>query len=390
MFAVSFVVSVEPAPTDLLFPFLLGSFFFGGLRFSAIAALLGFCLLFYNIGGVTSYIQVMDKPHTGMFVITSIYMSLSALVLCLMMSAKPERHFATITSGWLLAAFFASVLGLAGAFDVLGSGAKMSLAGRAMGLFKDPNVFSTYLIFPILVMIQRLVLGSGKAGFLFYANLLTCLAAIFLAFSRGAWFSLALSIILLGFLTFVMATENRVRSRVIVTFLVGAVLGTLSVGILLSIPSIWELAQQRLSLHQSYDVGETGRFGNQLNSLPVLLQRPFGFGPLQFGEIYHQDPHNTFINSFGSYGWLGGITYFLFIALTIVVGFRTVFIQSPFRNIAAVVFCPLLATILQGVQIDTDHWRHFYWLMGMMWGTYVATLNWRAARWPAMQQDTGH
>jgi hypothetical protein len=25
------------------------------------------------------------------------------------------------------------------------------------------------------------------------------------------------------------------------------------------------------------------------------------------------------------------------------------------------------------VQIDTDHWRHFYWMLGMMWGLFAAS-----------------
>jgi Ni,Fe-hydrogenase I large subunit len=42
----------------------------------------------------------------------------------------------------------------------------------------------------------------------------------------------------------------------------------------------------------------------------------------------------------------------------------------------------LLATILQGVQIDTDHWRHFYILLGLSWGLYAATVE----HSPAMAQ----
>ena len=34
-------------------------------------------------------------------------------------------------------------------------------------------------------------------------------------------------------------------------------------------------------------------------------------GPLHFQKIFGQDPHNVYINAFASYGWLGGISYFL-------------------------------------------------------------------------------
>ena len=56
---------------------------------------------------------------------------------------------------------------------------------------------------------------------------------------------------------------------------------------------------------------------------------------------------------------------------TIIIGFKTVLMRTPWQNWAIVVFCPLVATIFQGVQIDTDHWRHFYWMLGMMWGLFA-------------------
>jgi hypothetical protein len=42
-----------------------------------------------------------------------------------------------------------------------------------------------------------------------------------------------------------------------------------------------------------------------------------------------------------------------------------------------VVFCPLVATIFQGVQIDTDHWRHFFWMLGMTWGLFAASMQYQ-------------
>jgi O-antigen ligase len=89
------------------------------------------------------------------------------------------------------------------------------------------------------------------------------------------------------------------------------------------------------------------------------------------------DPHNVYLNAFSSYGWLGGVSYFLLIISTIIVGLKAVFTRTPWQHLSIVIFCPMLTTMLQGVQIDTDHWRHFYWLTGMMWGLYAATAAWR-------------
>jgi hypothetical protein len=31
-----------------------------------------------------------------------------------------------------------------------------------------------------------------------------------------------------------------------------------------------------------------------------------------------------------------------------------------------------------GNVIDTDHWRHFYLLMGMVWGCYALEMRWQS------------
>ena len=84
------------------------------------------------------------------------------------------------------------------------------------------------------------------------------------------------------------------------------------------------------------------------------------------------------MNAFAAYGWLGGFSYLLLIIATLCAGWRAVFSWTPFQMHAIAVFCPLVITILQGVQIDTDHWRHFYLLLGAMWGLYAATLRYQA------------
>ena len=82
------------------------------------------------------------------------------------------------------------------------------------------------------------------------------------------------------------------------------------------------MLQERASFSQSYDVGETGRFGLQKRSIPLLLEEPNGFGPLRFRTVMGADPHNVYINAFASYGWLGGISYLALIAATMVLGWR--------------------------------------------------------------------
>ena len=62
------------------------------------------------------------------------------------------------------------------------------------------------------------------------------------------------------------------------------------------------------------------------------------------------------------------------------IGFKTVLTRMTWQNWVIVVFCPLLATIFQGVQVDTDHWQHFYWMPGMMRGLSAASVAFQKVR----------
>lgn len=373
MFASSFYVAIEPAPADLLFLAVLACFLGSGLTISAVFVPLMLFLLLYNLGGFFSFLQVAGDEKARMFVITSFYMAFSAIFFAFYVAHDPLRRMAIIRNALIIAAVIASSLGVLGYFNVAGLGSVFSLYWRAVGTFKDPNVFATYLLFPGVMLVQGFLLGTHRHKFISTIGLFIVLAAVFLAFSRGAWISFVVSTAMMVALTFILTPAVRTRSRIILISIFGVIGLAVLLAMLLSVEGVRDLFLDRFTLVKDYDTGEKGRFGNQLNSIHLLLEQPLGFGPLYFHKIFGQDPHNVYINAFASYGWLGGISYFLLMISTIIIGFKTVLMRTPWQNWAIVVFCPLVATILQGVQIDTDHWRHFYWMLGMMWGLFAAS-----------------
>jgi hypothetical protein len=380
MMVSSFFVRIEPAPVDLMFGITLLVFLAGGgLLPTVIATPMIGLLALYNLGAFTSYLQVMDEPKTGMFVITSCYMAMSAVFFCYYVQTDTERRFGVFKNGYIVGAVIASAIGLTGYFDIGGSGAYLSPIARAQGTFKDPNVLSTYLILPALLMTQDVMLGTRAHRALRYAGLLLVLACLFLAFSRGAWVNFLLSVMLTVVLTYALTPSKPLRTRIMLLAIAGAVTLVVLVAALMTIPEVRAAFADRATVAKDYDSGEFGRFSNQLNSIPMLLERPLGFGPLQFHTHFGLDPHNVYVNAFASYGWLGGISYVLLILATVVVGFKGVLIRTPWQGQTIALFCTFLATALQGVQIDTDHWRHFYWMLGLVWGLYAASAM-RAAR----------
>ncbi len=375
MFAISFAVAFEPAPTDLMFGLVIVFFAFHRIEAALGVLPLLVLLVIYNFGGFLSYAHAPPQPKAMMFVVTSAYMAVSAVVLALYVAANPLRHIENIGTAWSVGAVLATVWALMDYFQLPSPLPLQILPGRATGLFKDPNVFSTYLIFPMIFMLQKLIMGTTRKPILVALALGFTTIGLFLSFSRGAWANFVFATIMLVAFTFILFNSGKMRMRLVIYVVCGLIFATVAFIIMMSIPDIRDMFVERFSLVQSYDAGETGRFGNQVRSLPELLRRPLGYGPLVFGVIYGQAPHNTFLNAFSAYGWLGGITYFLLIISTLFVGVKTIFTKTPWQGLAIAVFCPLVSVIFQGVQIDTEHWRHFYWMLGMMWGLFAISLQ---------------
>lgn len=377
MFAVSFFVKIEPAAVDIMFVVVVALFLSSGVAVNITVLPIAFFLLLYNLGGLASYIPIAPNPLSRMFVITSFYMAITAVFFALYVAQDTLRHMAIIKSGWVFGATIAAIIAMLGLFNVAGLGSYLSIYGRATGGFKDPNVFSTYLILPAIMLIHGFLTGTQRYKPLALIALALIVAGVVLAFSRGAWLNLIGATLLMAMFSFMLSPSLVLRSRIVIIAIIGSLLAGTLIALLLSQPAFHQLFLDRFTLVKEYDAGETGRFGNQLNAIPMLLERPLGFGPLRFADYFHQDPHNTYLNAFSAYGWLGGLSYMMIVITTIVIGFRAMLIRAPWQHWAIIVYAPLLTTILQSVQIDADHWRHFYWMIGMMWGIYAASWDWQ-------------
>ncbi len=381
----SWFVVVEPAPYEFLFVLAFLAFLPGGLLASIYTAPMILFLIFYNIGGFLSSAQFTVLPpyvaeKANRFVFISSYMAVTSVFFAMAATARPERIAIIVRNAWVIAAVIATLTGIIGYFDIAGMGAKWAPIQRAQGTFKDPNVLSTYLVAPAVFLAQDFMLGGTRRLLLRGLALLVILGGIFLAFSRGGWADTVGSFMLLALFTFITTTRPGLRRRIVMAAALLVVIGALLLVILLSIPSVREIFLDRFTLLKSYDAGETGRFANQMRSIPLLLERPLGFGPFGFSNRFGEDPHNVYVNAFSAYGWLGGISYFMLVFSTLAVGLRAVLIPAPWRRHAIAFFAPLTLIIIQGFQIDTDHWRHFYLLLGMVWGLYAASELWLQGR----------
>ncbi|KRE07500.1 hypothetical protein ASE63_22645 [Bosea sp. Root381] len=385
--ASSFLVLVEPAPYEIAFLVVLLVFAVTGIRFSPRLLPLALLLLAFNLGGFFSLIPWMSDSDAVRFMAVSVYLMITAVTLAAIMAEDAFGRLETLLKGYLFAAWCASLAAIAGYFDIAGTGETFTLYGRASGTFKDPNVLGPYLVVPIIFVLQNILIG--RCGLMRGLFLLSVpIAALFLTFSRGGWGNLAASALLMVSLTFLTASSAAGRARIVALTLAAFGLLTVALLVALSFENIRSVFEIRASLVQDYDGGVTGRFGNQLRSIPMLLEEPNGFGPLRFRWIFQQaDPHNVYVNAFASYGWLGGFSWLALMASTAYAGWWLVFQRTPTQKHAIVLWSVLFVTILQGVQIDTDHWRHVYLMLGLVWGLAAQA---KMQRVTAQRPNAGH
>jgi hypothetical protein len=149
--------------------------------------------------------------------------------------------------------------------------------------------------------------------------------------------------------------------------------------VLLSFDSISEMFQQRASFDQSYDEGRFGRFGRHILGAQMALDLPFGIGPLQFHNYFPEDTHNSYLNAFMSGGWISGVCYPALVFITGITGFRYIFVRVPWQRTYLAIFAAFLGTVGESFVIDTDHWRHFWMMLGVMWGMFAAAQPYKAA-----------
>jgi hypothetical protein len=371
--AVSAFAAIEPSPYEAMFFVCLIGFARGGLTFDATLSPLILTLFAFDAAGVIALIPYLDDSTSVSFTFISVYISLTTVLFAAMTAQNSLERMRAIRSGYVFAGMIAAILGLVGYFDLFGLSPYFTMydGGRASGPFKDPNVFAPFLVAPIGWLAQDLLLKRGSVP-LRLLMLLVLLAALFLSFSRGALIDGVMTLLLALGLTFVTTGSSKLRRRVVTSTVVGVVLVGGLLALALSVPSIREVALERATLQEDYDSGEQGRFGNQVRSIPLLLDRPLGFGPYRFSKFFPADPHEVFLSAFASFGWAGGIAFAVFVALTLYVAVTFAFRRSRVQTEFIGVVSAMLPQLFQGVQIDTMHWRHLFLLIGCLFGLAAA------------------
>jgi O-antigen ligase len=368
-----FFVYVEPSPYEFLVGLLALAAVCLGLTVDRKLLPLVLLLLLWNIAGLASLLPVLHDGEAIKFLAISFYLAFSAVLFACLFLRDSLQRLEVVRRAYVLAAVLAALAGVAGYFHLVPGADLFTLSDRARGTFKDPNVYAPFLILPALFLAERIVSDGMRLHRVIAMALIV--VGLFLSFSRGAWMHFVVSATFLVALMFLAAPTVLQRRRILALAWIAAIGAVGLITVLLSFDPVGNLFEQRASILQEYDSPDTGRFGRQTTSLPVLLERPNGVGPVQFRQHFGQDPHNVYLNAFASYGWIGGIAYLLLVLSTLYVGFRHALTPTPWQPYLIPALATFVGLALEGFVVDTDHWRHFYLILGIIWALATSTAN---------------
>lgn len=180
-----------------------------------------------------------------------------------------------------------------------------------MGQTSDPNYFVGYFIFPLTVVLKKLV--SGKHPFWYLILIALCLYSVFLSGSRGGLLAIAVTIAGFAFLY----PSNFVKRFF---FLIGGIVLILLLWIVLK-PILPENIVERMSVEAVVETGGTGRWDIWKSMIKEILDHPekllLGRGitamhrMLKNGSLVNVVAHNQMIQITYNQGLIGLLSFLL-------------------------------------------------------------------------------
>lgn len=359
-FALIGFVRIEPAPFDLLLVVLLGvGLLTGRLRWRSskqgtVVQIGLWGLIVTNMLSTVGVVPIYQSLH-----FLSITLYLLALFCFVRMYAIKPRAVRIVLVGYSVSAVLNA---LAVVLGFLGISLPVSVAFfgiRALGFFKDPNVYGPFLVVAALWIadqaVQRPFSFTRTGPLLLLAGLFT--VGVALSVSRGGWINLAFS----GLLYFALLFRGAPRSQ-ITRFLVLAmvvVLVTTSVFLFLG---LGDVLASRWASHD-YD---NLRFSIQRAGFFAGLSHPLGLGP---GGL--PNAHSLYMRTLAEHGVLGLTALGLLIGGLVVPLARRALRGSAENQVLPdrVLLAWIGGQLVNSLVIDSIHWRHFWVVLGLAWAS---------------------
>jgi O-antigen ligase len=269
-----------------------------------------------------------------------------------------------VRDGYQIGAVIASGIGILASLHLLPNSEiffRDASLQRIQSTFEDPNVFAPFLVGAVFLSLapfiheERLQIRHGIV-------IALSLTGITLAFSRGAYVHLIVSLVVFVALELVVVRDLRAARRLVVGITVITPLLAIAVGALLVNTGLASYMQERLSM-QSYD---QVRFSNQFESLLVAHENLLGVGPGQYAQPrFLQDPHNNYLKVLAENGAVGLLSFLALVFTCVFYGLAGVFRRGRLAPVQAACVAVLAGIIVESLVIDTLHWRHYFLFLGL-------------------------
>lgn len=381
----SFIVQFEPAPYDLLMVAIFGVATVTGLiRMQAGSAIPIALFGLFALANFMSALLSFDFNRSLLYMAVTFYLMASTVLVMMLMAEDEERVLNHIWTAYVAAAVIASILGVIGYFHLAPGSEVFIRGGRARGLFKDPNVYGPFIVPVVLYLFYRFETGIGAKSL--WPLLLVPIVAIgvLVSFSRGAWGNLVISFMLYIFLRTIVSLRGRAVAQGFGGL--GRVFGAATAVVVIAAGiASWTIANTQAGQTfsdkaQIYRYYDDDRFGAQSRGLQTAMENPIGIGPGLSEQFINYAVHSLYVRLFLENGWLGGVAFLSFLLVTLWRGFSLI-MRGEAHPLFLVAYVSTIGIMINGVVIDTLHWRHFFLVLGLSWGSIlVAEARLRAQR----------
>ena len=368
----SFVVVIEPAPTDLLFVALAGALFFTGrIVLPATFNLLVWGGLFIFLTGDFLSISFV-RFHLTRAIFSwavSLYMIVSfVLYASLLFKGGPiavKRMLRALQLAGIACALV-GIVGLLGIFDVGRFLYRDDAALRIRSTFKDPNVMGPFLVPAFLITLDYL--RQRKQVLWNLAAILVISIILLVCFSRAAWLNLAVAIAIYTLFQLQMH-GNLAQGLSLVTIGIGfIVLVTISVLIMGDSMGFGDYLMSRLRF-QGYD---TERFRHYGLAVEMCVEKPFGLGPLQTQYVLGKQVHSLYLGVATESGILAALGLLSVVLISLHRSLMLALISGPYRGMFIVIFACLTGQLINSLFVNSMHWRHLFFLLALPWSMSFA------------------
>ncbi len=365
------IILIDPSPYEILFFIVLPVAVLAGVGIHRANQPLFTLMVLFTPFALIGAFQVNFQPvyQAMAYVIVTVYLWFTAWFVANYVAGAPHLRLKGMMNAYTAVALFATIIGTLAYLRIIPDFGQLIENSRVRSTFKDPNVFAPFIIVPAVFALQKALMDKGRRAVISAMVYGILFIGIFVSFSRAAWGYMVISSGLVFLLCFVLEANVKDKARMIILAMLGAGALVLALAALLSIEDVRALFLERASLVQNYDSGSTGRFGRQAYAFELALANPWGIGPLEFRNLrIVEEPHNTYVNVLHAYGWGGGLAYYALVWMTLRRALGTLLRSSPNRLLLIPLVAVYVPLVLESAIIDTDHWRHYFLLTGMIWG----------------------